>query len=390
MEDAVSSDRSAEVERLYREYGAVVYRRCLRLLRDREAARDATQEVFVKLLRDMSKLAGRETALPWIYRVATNHCLNVRRGARRGGARAGARGGGGLSRAAARGEGALPVRQRDAGGRGRGPRGRHGARGARRRARHLPADREPQARALRRAREEVPRPERAMTRCPSDLELEAHLLDPERSRAAAHVATCARCQARLEEMRRVGDEFRREVYPATVDAVVERSRARRPSRRWLVALAPVAAAAAAAAFLFLGPSDDYVGVKGGELALAVFVAGPEGARGVADGAPVPANAALRFQVRPARACRLWLLSVDASGQVSRLYPAAGDEAAEVAAPGGPLPGGAILDGRPGPERIFAVCTERTLPFSAVERSAQAAGRGDSAVRASRGLSGLPR
>ncbi len=85
MEDAVSSDRSAEVERLYREYGAVVYRRCLRLLRDREAARDATQEVFVKLLRDMSNLAGRETALPWIYRVATNHCLNVRRGARRRG-----------------------------------------------------------------------------------------------------------------------------------------------------------------------------------------------------------------------------------------------------------------------------------------------------------------
>ncbi len=85
MEDAVSSDRSAEVERLYREYGPVVYRRCLRLLRDREAARDATQEVFVKLLRDISKLAGRETALPWIYRVATNHCLNVRRGVRRRG-----------------------------------------------------------------------------------------------------------------------------------------------------------------------------------------------------------------------------------------------------------------------------------------------------------------
>ncbi len=32
---------------LYRELGPVVSRRCLRLLRDREAARDATQEVFV-------------------------------------------------------------------------------------------------------------------------------------------------------------------------------------------------------------------------------------------------------------------------------------------------------------------------------------------------------
>jgi RNA polymerase sigma-70 factor, ECF subfamily len=70
-------------DQLYREYGPMVYRRCLRLLRDREAARDATQEVFVKLLRDIEKLDSRETALPWAYRVATNYCLNLRRDARR-------------------------------------------------------------------------------------------------------------------------------------------------------------------------------------------------------------------------------------------------------------------------------------------------------------------
>ncbi len=50
-----------------------------------------------------------------------------------------------------------------------------------------------------------------MTRCPSDLELEAHLLDPARSPAAGHVAGCARCQARLAEMTALGDEFRREL-----------------------------------------------------------------------------------------------------------------------------------------------------------------------------------
>ena len=79
---------SASIERervvsLYRELGPAVYRRCLRLLKDREAARDATQEVFVKLLRDRERLADRQTALPWLYRVATNHCLNVLRDARR-------------------------------------------------------------------------------------------------------------------------------------------------------------------------------------------------------------------------------------------------------------------------------------------------------------------
>jgi RNA polymerase sigma-70 factor (ECF subfamily) len=74
-ETAVSGrERAAE---LYRTYGPAVYRRCLKLLRDREAAKDATQEVFVKLVRDIAKMDDPAIVLPWIYRVATNHCLNV-------------------------------------------------------------------------------------------------------------------------------------------------------------------------------------------------------------------------------------------------------------------------------------------------------------------------
>jgi len=79
---ADSQRRAAE---FYKQYGPMVYRRCLRILRDVEAARDATQEVFMKLVRDMEKLEGRETVLPWIYRVAMNHCLNFRRNAARRG-----------------------------------------------------------------------------------------------------------------------------------------------------------------------------------------------------------------------------------------------------------------------------------------------------------------
>jgi RNA polymerase sigma-70 factor (ECF subfamily) len=73
------------VTRLYREFGPVVFRRCLRLLGDRTSAQDATQEVFVKLLGNMEQLENRETVLPWIYRVATNHCLNLLRDKRRRG-----------------------------------------------------------------------------------------------------------------------------------------------------------------------------------------------------------------------------------------------------------------------------------------------------------------
>lgn len=71
---------------LYRRYGPAVYRRCLKLLRHPDAARDATQDVFVKLVRALDRLDDDEAVLPWLYRVAGNHCLNARRAGRHRGA----------------------------------------------------------------------------------------------------------------------------------------------------------------------------------------------------------------------------------------------------------------------------------------------------------------
>ena len=79
------TDHRGMAAELYRLHGPAVYRRCLRLLKQPDLAHDATQEVFVKLVRHMDRLAERETVLPWIYRVATNHCLNLTRNARRRG-----------------------------------------------------------------------------------------------------------------------------------------------------------------------------------------------------------------------------------------------------------------------------------------------------------------
>ncbi len=79
------TDQRGTVAELYRLHGPALYRRCLRLLKQPDLARDATQQVFVKLVRHMDRLADRETVLPWIYRVATNHCLNLKRDTRRRG-----------------------------------------------------------------------------------------------------------------------------------------------------------------------------------------------------------------------------------------------------------------------------------------------------------------
>jgi hypothetical protein len=213
---------------------------------------------------------------------------------------------------------------------------------------------------------------------PSELTLEAHLLTPS-AEVTAHAAGCALCTGRLARMAEEGETFHREVYPGAVAAVrAAATAAERPARSWRLVALPVAAAAAAAALVLLvrppGPGPDYVGLKGGALGLSAYVGTATDASAVADGAQVPADAALRFSLRTAGPCQLWLASVDAGGQVSQLYPAAGSAPAALAQ-SGPLPGGAILDGQGGPERLYAVCTPRPLAWEALADRIRTAARG---------------
>jgi len=69
----LSDERLAD---LYRQYGPVVYRRALAILADEEDAREAVQDVFLTVQRKWSSFRGESSPMTWIYRVATNHCLN--------------------------------------------------------------------------------------------------------------------------------------------------------------------------------------------------------------------------------------------------------------------------------------------------------------------------
>lgn len=71
------------VETLYAKYGPTIYARCKRLLKDAAAAEDATQDVFIKVLKHLGSAPGEQAVLPWIHRITTNHCLNVLRDAKR-------------------------------------------------------------------------------------------------------------------------------------------------------------------------------------------------------------------------------------------------------------------------------------------------------------------
>ncbi|MBZ4400834.1 sigma-70 family RNA polymerase sigma factor [Myxococcus sp. MISCRS1] len=76
----MSEDR---LHTLYRTYGPSLYARCRQILGDDAAAADAAQETFLRLHRQLDRAPDAQHALAWIYRVATNYCLNQARDRRR-------------------------------------------------------------------------------------------------------------------------------------------------------------------------------------------------------------------------------------------------------------------------------------------------------------------
>jgi len=70
------ADPQGRVDALYRQFGPAIFRRCLKLLRDPAEAEDATQEVFVRVFRSLERFTYGDSALPWIYQIATRHCLH--------------------------------------------------------------------------------------------------------------------------------------------------------------------------------------------------------------------------------------------------------------------------------------------------------------------------
>jgi RNA polymerase sigma-70 factor, ECF subfamily len=71
------------IEHWYAKLGPTIYARCKRLLKDNAAAEDATQEIFLKVMRHINAAPSGDSVIPWIHRITTNHCLNVIRDSRR-------------------------------------------------------------------------------------------------------------------------------------------------------------------------------------------------------------------------------------------------------------------------------------------------------------------
>jgi RNA polymerase sigma-70 factor (ECF subfamily) len=62
----------AEIAALYQKYGHALYKRCLRLIGNREDARELVQECFCQFYAGRERFKGESSPFTFLYRIATN------------------------------------------------------------------------------------------------------------------------------------------------------------------------------------------------------------------------------------------------------------------------------------------------------------------------------
>ncbi len=72
-----AGDESA-FEELYQRIRAMVWRFCLRMLGDEQAAEEAAQDVLVRVYKARGRYRPSARFRTWLFRIATNHCINER------------------------------------------------------------------------------------------------------------------------------------------------------------------------------------------------------------------------------------------------------------------------------------------------------------------------
>jgi RNA polymerase sigma-70 factor, ECF subfamily len=78
-----TSGARAVLSELMETHGDKIYSLCVRMLRDREQAKDVLQQVFLEAHRDLERFEGRAAPSSWLYSIAINRCKDAMKAARR-------------------------------------------------------------------------------------------------------------------------------------------------------------------------------------------------------------------------------------------------------------------------------------------------------------------
>jgi len=209
--------------------------------------------------------------------------------------------------------------------------------------------------------------------CLSNLELDRLIVDePQPSeasaRVAAHLASCARCAARLGALRAEAQAFPNQVFLAGLVQRTRRPAVKRPAV-WLGGLSALAAAAALVLFVRPAPT---VGIKGGGFALEVFARRAGRVEAIVDEAVLSPGDAIGFRIASQRPGYVVVIGLDTRPSVTAYVPSEGKAIPIAEASRQTLPGSITLDETLGPERLIALRCEEPVAASEIVRVAERA------------------
>lgn len=210
--------------------------------------------------------------------------------------------------------------------------------------------------------------------------------------ALDHVESCPACRERYESARGAYEHFEQHVHPRTVTRVTGQERAQTgTSTKWSPWWAPALALTGAAtmALLLLRPfsraapssSDDVILAKGSPI-FTIYARRAGQVFAVDTGARLEPGDALRFTAEAGGYPFLLIASVDAANHATIYFPYQGDKSAPIGRDHFADDGSIVLDDTRGPERIFALFSNRAIEAVLAKRSLTAVGeRGADAIRA---------
>jgi RNA polymerase sigma-70 factor (ECF subfamily) len=77
VKEYLATQNVAYFDKLYDRYSGKIYAKSISLLRDEDLAEDAVQEIFMKILLNLSKFSGKSKVSTWIYSITYNFCIDI-------------------------------------------------------------------------------------------------------------------------------------------------------------------------------------------------------------------------------------------------------------------------------------------------------------------------
>jgi len=71
------TQHSTYFNQLYRKYSVKIYAKCLYLLKEENIARDAMQDIFIKIFSNLYRFENKSKFSTWVYSITYNYCIDV-------------------------------------------------------------------------------------------------------------------------------------------------------------------------------------------------------------------------------------------------------------------------------------------------------------------------